>query len=72
MSCVNYHLSPVLPTFKAMLVRTAFTLKPIEGLLPGELDATTDDRQTTFRLNQPRGPFSEKNKFKIYIGNNRH
>ena len=46
-----------------MLVRTAFMLKPLEALLSGELDGTTDNRQTdigTYTLNWHRRQFSER------------
>ena len=41
---------------------TAFMLKPLEALLPGELDGTKDVTHPdimTYRLNQPRGRFSK-------------
>ena len=53
MSHVTCHISHV----------TVFVLKPLEALLPWELDGTDNPQQTdivTYRLNQSRGRFSDK------------
>ena len=42
------------PTFQAMLLKTVIMLKPLEALLPGELDGTLDDRQTDNRQTDDR------------------
>ena len=55
-----------------MLVKTAFMYKPIEAYFPWSWMAQTDKRQidiTTYRLNRPKGQFSEKGTLQLPIGN---